>query len=73
MYGDAPTIHVTIEQTVNLGNYQSAKVVAGISRLPFNADEETIQQALETQKIVFSKLTDKMRDQISRLRREEGE
>lgn len=67
---DVPCLYQHIEQTVNLGNYQSAKVCIGISGLPFDATEEEIERAMETHQIVFSKLKVGLREKIAKVRME---
>lgn len=67
---DFPTIHITIDQKINLGNFESASVSMGISKLPFDADEEMINQALETQSLAYKMLGAKMREKIGKIRGE---
>jgi len=71
-YDEAPKIHVSIEQSVNLGNFQSAKVSMGVSQLPFDADADMIERALLTQQLAFTMLKTQMREKIASVRKENG-
>jgi hypothetical protein len=72
-FEDRPKIYVSIERKVNLGNYESASVSMGISQLPFDADEETIRRAMETQSLAYKILAGELRTKIAKIRREPGE
>ena len=67
---DGPRIHVSVEHKVNLGNYESASVSMGIAQLPFDADEETIRQAMKTQSLAYKILSEEIRTKIAKIRRE---
>ena len=72
MFEKAPAIHISIEQSINLGNYQTAKVSMSITNLPFEADEDMIETAMATQAIAFTKMKEAMRGKIAKIRREGG-
>lgn len=67
---DEPKITVTIGRKVTDGNYGSADCSVCISQLPFNADEEMIQKALETSNIAFGPMLDDLRKKIANIRQE---
>jgi len=69
-FDDVPKIHVTIERKLNTGNYESASVSMGISQLPFDANEDTIRKAMETQQLAFKLLAGELRDRIAKIRGE---
>lgn len=50
---DPIKVSVSAEQTVNLGNYESAKVFFSLSNIPSGATEEQIEAALETGELIF--------------------
>lgn len=53
---DYPNIHVTMDRKVNLGNYESASVSVGLSRVPVGATAEQIDQMLETAGLAYKRL-----------------
>lgn len=56
---------ISVEQKVNLGNYESATVNMMLSNLPSWATDEDIDEALKTAKITFSKMADAIREQVN--------
>jgi hypothetical protein len=69
-YDDAPKIHVSTDRKLNMGNFESASVLMGISQLPFDADESVIRKAMETQQLAYSILASELRKKIAKIRRD---
>lgn len=61
---------VSVDQKVNLGNYESAAVSVVLSNVPTGASEAEIDAALDTAKIMFSKIADRVREQVKTKRAE---
>jgi len=69
---DSPRIHVTVDQKINLGNFQSASVTMGVSGVPFESTAEEIGLMLDTAQLTFDLLKPRMREKIAEIRREQG-
>lgn len=63
-----PTITVSVARKVNLGNYESQEVFIQVKDLPFEADDEQIQQAMGTAKRVYQAMTDELKEKVRRVR-----
>lgn len=65
---DYPNIHVTIDRKVNLGNYESASVSIGLSRVPVGATAEQIDQMLETAGLAYKRLASELNAKVQLVR-----
>lgn len=63
---------VSIEQSVRLRQYESAKCSIMLSGVPAWATPEMIEAALDTSKIVYDKLRERMRPRIQAIRKAQG-
>lgn len=60
-----PRLFVSLERTINLGNYENVKFAIGVSNLPIHATDEQIEQAMATASTSFSKLKTEMMSKIA--------
>ncbi len=67
---DYPSIHITLDRKINLGNYESAAVTIGLSRIPVGATEEQIAQMLETANIGFKVLSAELNKKVAEAKKE---
>lgn len=67
---DARRICVTVGMRLNLGNYESADASICLSGIEANAPEAEIQEMLDTSKIAFGMIKNKLRDEINKVREE---
>lgn len=63
--GDEPQAHgirttISIEQKINLGDYQSASVSIILSGIPSGASEEAIEEPLDTGKIAYDRMRERL-------------
>lgn len=65
---ETPRVAVSVERTVNLGNYESAKVFMSISNLMPGSSEEAIEEALETSASAYVLLKARVRDQVAEIK-----
>lgn len=63
-------IAVTGGQKVNLGNYESADLSICLSGVPVGASEELIDAMLDTTKIVYTKIRERLKAEVVRLKTE---
>lgn len=70
MNRNAPTLYVSYEFKKNLGNWESETATVGVSGLPFDADDSTIQTALDTGERTLEAIRVKLRKEIAVIRRE---
>lgn len=63
---------VSIEQSVRTRNYESAKCSIMLSGVPTWATPDMIDEALDTSKIVYDKLRERLAPRILAIRRAQG-
>lgn len=63
-----PRVTVSIERTVNLGNYENAKVFLSISNLMPDSSDEAIEEALETSRAAYGLLKARVKEQVAEIR-----
>lgn len=63
-----PRVAVSVERTVNLGNYENAKVFMSISNLVPGATDEAIEEALETSRAAYALLKQRVKEQVAEIR-----
>lgn len=66
---DPIKVSVSAEQTVNLGNYESAKIFFSLSNIPHGATEEQIEAALETGEVAFNYVRTVISERVETMRR----
>lgn len=66
---DPIKVSVSAEQTVNLGNCESAKVFFSLSNIPHGATEEQIEAALETSEPAFNYVRQVISEKVAAIRR----
>ena len=64
------TTNVRVGQKVNLGNYESAEVSIQVSGVGPEATDEEIDDALDTSKIVYTKIVERLRQKVAAIRNE---
>lgn len=68
---DRPEVWVSVGQTVNLGNFSNVKLDMGVSKVPFDATPEEIQNIVEhsvvTAFIAMNNLANRMQQKIEEL------
>ena len=57
---------------VNLGNYESAEVWLSVSGVEPGTSTEEIDDALETGKLAYERIRERMREKVAALRAEGG-
>lgn len=65
---DTPTVAVSLEMKVNLGNYESAAVFLSVSGLEEGATEQEIAKLLDTGSIAFGVVREAMIEKIAAVR-----
>lgn len=69
---DPIKVSVTASQTVNLGDYNSAKVDFSLSNIPTGATEKDIEAALETGELAFKYVKTVISEKAAEVRRNVG-
>lgn len=64
-----PKVTVSVDMKVNLGNYESASVGLILSQVPASADDAEIDALLDTGKLVYEKMRDRLKDKVLETRR----
>ena len=57
---NAPRIAISVERTVNLGNYESAKIFMSVSNLTAFSTDEDIANAIDFQGHVYEDLKERV-------------
>lgn len=65
---DTPRIAVSIERTVNLGNYESVKVFLSVSNLTPSATDESVEEALEMSRSAYALLKARVKEQVAEIK-----
>jgi len=71
--GQDSKVTVTMEQKVNLGNYESASVGLILSGVPMGANEAYIDEMLDTGKIAYDRMRLRLKEKIGLVRRDAAE
>lgn len=61
------TITVSIRHTINLGNYESAQAHIELHNLPANATEEEMNTLLDTGKIAYRLMGERLKNQVQEI------
>ena len=69
---EEPKVFVTITRKINLGNYESVEVSAGLSQIPASAGEGLIDEMLGVVRTTFDKLNAELMDKARAARRIHG-
>lgn len=59
---EMPRIAISVERTINLGNYESAKVYLSVSNLTAASTEGDIEDAIEFQGRVYETLKNRIKE-----------
>lgn len=65
---DYPQIYCHLTQKLNLGNYESAEVTIGVSGIPYDANDEMLDQAMGTIKLSLDKARAELRERVQNAR-----
>ena len=68
---DEPRISISIDQKVNLGNYESASVGIILSSLPIGVTEAEIEALLDTGRLAYDKMCTRLAAKVA-AKRETG-
>lgn len=63
-----PRVAVSIERTVNLGNYENVKVFLSVSNLLPDVTDEAIEDALETSRSAYALLKVRLKEEVAEIR-----
>ncbi len=63
-----PTISVSVSMKVNLGNYESADAFVSLSGLPEGTPLEEIEALLDTGKLAWGAMTERLVSKVNELR-----
>lgn len=63
-----PRVAVSIERTVNLGNYENVKVFMSVSNLMPDVTDEAIEEALETSRSAYGLLKARLKEEVAEIR-----
>lgn len=66
---DTPRVAVSIERTVNLGNYENVKVFMSVSNLLPDVSDEAIEDALETSRSAYALLKVRVKEEVAEIRK----
>lgn len=70
MTDDEPmSVTVGVDMKVNLGNYESASASLFLSKVPVGASEKDIEDALDTAKVTFNLMKERLYEQATQLRK----
>lgn len=69
---DEPVIAVSIEQKVGLPNYGSASAFISVSNLPAGATIEDIDALLDTGKLAYDRMRERLQERVREIRAEGG-
>jgi hypothetical protein len=62
---DEPRIAVTIDRKINLGNYESASVGIVLSGVPVGASVEEIDAMLDTGRIMYDRMRERLQEKVA--------
>ena len=65
---DEPRISISIDQKVNLGNYESASVGIILSSLPIGVTEAEIEALLDTGRLAYDKMCTRLAAKVAAIR-----
>ena len=68
MEENKPTIAVSVSMKANLGNYESADAFVSLSGLEAGTSAEEIERMLDTGKIAWSLMTQRLGEKVAELR-----
>jgi hypothetical protein len=63
-----PRAAVSIERTVNLGNYENVKVFMSIADLTAETTDEEIEEVIETQERAYGVLRERIKERTNELK-----
>ena len=67
--GDSPPkVTMSVGMKVNLGNYESADVSIILSQVPVGATAEEVDEMLDTGRIVFERMRERLKEKVRNLR-----
>jgi len=67
--GDSPPkVTMSVGMKVNLGNYESADVSIILSHVPVGATAEEVDEMLDTGRIVFERMRERLKEKVRNLR-----
>jgi hypothetical protein len=66
---DQPRVAVSIEQKINLGNYESAGVGIILSGVPPGATVEEIDEMLDTGRIMYDRMRERLKEKVAEARK----
>ncbi len=69
---DEPRIAVTIDRKINLGNYESAAVGIVLSGVAPGTSVEEIDEMLDTGKIMYDRMRERLQEKVAAERRGEA-
>lgn len=69
MIDEEMTVTVGVDMKVNLGDYESASASLFLSKVPVGATEEDIEKALDTAKVTFNLMKERLYEQVTQLRK----
>jgi nucleoside-triphosphatase THEP1 len=67
---ESPTISVTVERRITTGAYEHCVIHASIYKVPFDAHEGILEEAMATTELAIDKLTRSLRSKIAQVRQE---
>jgi hypothetical protein len=65
-----PTVSVSMGMKINLGSYESADVFCSVSGLHVGATEAEIDELLDTGRIAYERIREKLKERVSAVRAE---
>lgn len=68
-----PKVTVAVDMKVNLGNYESASVGLILSQLPAGATEQDIDALLDTGRLAYDMMRERLKSKVAETRANAGE
>lgn len=68
---EVPQIYVSVERTINLGNYEREVITVGLSKVPFEADDALLDRMMQTADRSYQRISQDLRGRIATIRRED--